>query len=52
MRIFNSLRFLLTFIIVGLITFFVCLLYGTEAALISLKRNGVILTNDKKERNE
>jgi hypothetical protein len=52
MRLYNSIKFLFTFIIIGFISGFVCLIYGTEKALISLKRNGIILTNDKKQRNE
>lgn len=50
MRLINSLRFLITFMIIAVMTFFVCIINGTQAALIMLKRNGVVLTNDKKER--
>ena len=50
MNLINSIRFLITFIIIGFISFFVCLFYGTEKALLTLKNNGIILTNDKEER--
>lgn len=51
MRIINSIRFLLTFIFVGIFTGITCLLYGTEEALEVLQKQGIILTNDKNERN-
>lgn len=51
MNLINAIRFLLTFIIVAVYTSITCLLFGTEKALESLRKKGVILTNDKKERN-
>ena len=50
MRIWNSIRFLITFTIIGIISFFVCILYGTDAALKNIKNNGIILTNEENER--
>ena len=50
MRLINALRFLFTFFVISIITFFVCLLYGTDKAIINLRKNGVILTNDENER--
>lgn len=51
MRLINSIRFLITFIFVAIYVFIICLLMGTEAALYNLKKMGILLTNDKKERN-
>lgn len=47
MRLINAVRFLITFIIIAILSFIWCLLYGVDETLSLLQRNGVILTNDK-----
>lgn len=50
MRLINAIRFLLTFIFVAFASCIICLIYGTEKALIGLQNMGILLTNDKDER--
>jgi hypothetical protein len=52
MILINAVRFLLTFIVIAILSFIWCLLFGVDNTLILLQKNGVILTNDKNLRNE
>lgn len=51
MRIIDAFRFLLNFILIAILCFFYCILYGTNKTLVLLRNNGVIITNDEKLRN-
>ena len=50
MRVINSIRFLITFIWLGVLTFGICIIMGTDAVFEILQKNGVILTNDQNKR--
>jgi hypothetical protein len=50
MRIVNAFRFLFQFIIIAILTFIICLVFGTISSLSFLKSNGIILTNDEEDR--
>lgn len=52
MRILNAFRFLFQFIIIAILTFIICLVFGTDSSLNFLNTNGIILTNDEKERKQ
>ena len=49
MRVYNALTFLILFIYIGVLSLFICLIYGTQRTLVFLKQNGIYLNNNKNE---